>query len=482
MARFSRNPDEASLLAEDIEDLDVPYRDAPIVSLRSLEDEYSACGTRRRSFWRRFLMILGRRNARQLTDGQQSLKKPSKYGSFAHRSRKARWRMRISRICMAIPILVLSFFGVVHLVNVFMSMVPTLWDDDPHPFLPGWGEPGEPGEGLANYPTDFTRDVIPIPCHSHNDYWRRVPLYQALHYGCTGVEADVWLFDEELYVGHNTISLTRNRTFRNLYVDPLVKILDKQNPTTEFGNATRNGVFDEDPNQTLVLLVDFKNSGEALWPYVVDQLSALRAKNYLTYFDGRSVSPGPITVVATGNAPFNILTANSTYRDIFFDAPLADMWEEPKEGFPRNGGFHRHHPNYEGNDVPSSSQGSNFNRKLAKRGNGGQGNTGTEDVESPDAFTSMNSYYASVSFTKTIGHVWGGRLSAQQMRLIRGQIQGAKRRGLKARYWDTPSWPVGLRNHVWAVLVREGVDMLSVDNLRAAARSDWKRRNHHGWL
>ena len=362
-----------------------------------------------------------------------------------------------------------------------MSMLPILWDDDPHPFLPGWGEPGELGEGLANYPTDFTRDVIPIPCHSHNDYWRRVPLYQALHYGCTSVEADVWLFDEELYVGHNTISLTRNRTFQNLYVKPLMEILDKQNPTTEFGNATRNGVFDENPNQTLVLLVDFKSSGEVLWPYVVDQLSALRAKNYLTYFDGRSVSPGPITVVATGNAPFDILTANSTYRDIFFDAPLADMWEEPKERSPPNDRPHRHHPNYEGNDVPPS-QGSRFNHKLTKRGNGGQGNTGTGDVASPDAFTNMNSYYASVSFTKTIGRIWGGRLSAQQMRLIRGQIQGAKRRGLKARYWDTPSWPVGLRNHVWAVLVREGVDMLNVDNLRAAARSDWKRRNHHGWL
>ncbi|OCL03936.1 hypothetical protein AOQ84DRAFT_346967 [Glonium stellatum] len=456
MARFSRDPDEASLLAGDFEDFGVPLKDAPIVSLRSLEDGPSACELRHNSFWRRLLMILRRQNAGQRTDEQRPLRKPSKYEKLNKRSNKPRWRRRISRMCIAIPILVLSFFGIVHLVNVFMSMVPILWDDDPHPFLPGWGEPGELGEGLANYPTDFTRDVIPIPCHSHNDYWRRIPLYQALHYGCTGVEADVWLFDEELYVGHNTISLTRNRTFRNLYVDPLVEIL-------------------------VVLLVDFKSSGEALWPYVVEQLSALRSKNYLTHFDGRSVLPGPVTVVATGNAPFDLLIANSTYRDIFFDAPLADMWEEPKEGFPPNGAFHRHRPDREGNGIPSS-QGNSFNRKLAERGNGGQGNTGTGDVTSPDAFTNMNSYYASVSFTKTIGRIWGGRISAQQMRLIRGHIQGAKKRGLKARYWDTPSWPIGLRNHVWAVLVREGVDMLNVDNLRAAARSDWKRKNHHGWL
>jgi hypothetical protein len=35
---------------------------------------------------------------------------------------------------------------------------------------------------------------VPVGCHSHNDYWRRVPLYSALQAGCIGVEADVWLF------------------------------------------------------------------------------------------------------------------------------------------------------------------------------------------------------------------------------------------------------------------------------------------------
>lgn len=27
------------------------------------------------------------------------------------------------------------------------------------------------------YPRNFTADVLPKPIHSHNDYWRRVPLY-----------------------------------------------------------------------------------------------------------------------------------------------------------------------------------------------------------------------------------------------------------------------------------------------------------------
>ena len=95
-------------------------------------------------------------------------------------------------------------------------------------YLPNWGNTGRVGQHLARYPTDATRDVLPIPGHSHNDYWRKVPLFDAIHCGCTSVEADVWYFDgeEELFVGHNTASLTRNRTFRSLYVDPLVDLLD----------------------------------------------------------------------------------------------------------------------------------------------------------------------------------------------------------------------------------------------------------------
>lgn len=38
--------------------------------------------------------------------------------------------------------------------------------------------------------------------HSHNDYWRDVPLFSALSHGVTSVEADVWLNpkDGRLYV------------------------------------------------------------------------------------------------------------------------------------------------------------------------------------------------------------------------------------------------------------------------------------------
>jgi len=59
------------------------------------------------------------------------------------------------------------------------------------------------------------------------------------------------------------------------------------------------------------------------------------------------------------------------------------------------------------------------------------------------------------------------------MRIIRGQIRGAHRRGLKVRYWDLPAWPLGLRNHIWDVLIREGVDILNVDDLRSVSKMAW---------
>lgn len=129
------------------------------------------------------------------------------------------------------------------------------WSLNDDKLLPDWGIPGHIGDGLVQYPENVTRDVLPIPVHSHNDYWRRIPLYDALYWGCTSVEADVWLLkdDPELYVGHKKGSLAKRRTLKSLYVDPIVGLLDAMNTPDKLsgGNQTWRGVFDERPEQTL---------------------------------------------------------------------------------------------------------------------------------------------------------------------------------------------------------------------------------------
>lgn len=321
---------------------------------------------------------------------------------------------------------------------MLLGYVPVFLDDHALPGL-DWSQYDQA------HLLDITRDVTPVPCHSHNDYWRRVPLYDALHWGCTGVEADVWLFDDDLFVGHNTNALTQNNTFRSMYVDPLVAMLDHKNDRSEFAtpSTSKNGVFDTQPSQTLVLLVDFKNDGHDIFPVVSQQISALRDKGYLTYFDGTSVVSGAITVVATGNAPFDLITANSTYRDIFFDAPLDKL-----------------------DDASSSTT-------TPKRD--GQGTVGTTPSSH---FDSTNSYYASVNFGSSIGWLWFGHFSEAQLQKVRTQIHAAEQRGLKSRYWSAPKWPIGLRNRVWNVLVEEGVGYLNGDDLKGMTELNWDVRRH----
>jgi hypothetical protein len=310
-----------------------------------------------------------------------------------------------------------------------------------------WGKSGTVTEGLAWYPTDFLRDVVPIPCHSHNDYWRDVPLLSALYTGCISIESDVWLFNEELYVGHNTASLTTNRTFQSLYINRLVEILERQNPVSSFYNGTMHGVFDTHTKQSITLLIDLKTDGAETWPYVLKQLEPLRERGWLSHVKDGFLHQRPITAVGTGKTPFDVLTANTTYRDAFFDAPLDEMWEDPESG--------------EG-DIEQE-------RSIAPRIRR-QGSPGTEPS---DSYTPLNSYYASTSFSQVIGSAWLGKLSSRQLDLIRGQVKGAHHRGLKARYWDLPAWPASTRNYVWGVLVNEGVDILNVDDLDAVKNGVW---------
>ncbi|PWY88995.1 hypothetical protein BO70DRAFT_359299 [Aspergillus heteromorphus CBS 117.55] len=273
--------------------------------------------------------------------------------------------------------------------------------------------------------------------------------------------------NNDLYVGHTVAALTPQRTLRDLYINPLLRILDQQNPITDFHprlDQPRQGVFDTDPSQSLVLLIDFKTDGQEAWDHVSAQLSPLRENGYLTYFNGTDLIPGPITIVGTGNTPFNRVIANTTYRDIFFDAPLDKLADS--------------------DDPLRSDRLTPVQNTVAYRSpeNVGQGLSGLSDADiRADTFDWTNSYFASVSFKKTIGRPWGFRLTELQVKKIRAQIRAAHRRGLKVRYWGVPAWPRSLRNHLWSILVREGVDLLNVDDLKSATRQDWRPKISDWW-
>jgi hypothetical protein len=290
--------------------------------------------------------------------------------------------------------------------NSPLNRVSSLVDD--------WKSPEDSMHLLSPWNADFTQGITPIPCHSHNDYWRSVPLYEALAAGCTGVEADIHLPTEagsnDLLVGHTSSSLTQNRTLESLYTGPLITIFDNLNNISDISDGRASdwiGIFQSSPNTTLTLLLDFKSNGPELWPYVNEQLESLRSKGWLTHWNiSTGITWAPIIVVGSGNAPFDLLNSNNTYRDIFYDAPL-------------------------------------------------------DDISNP-IYDNTNSYYASVSMAH-LGKQWLWKFSPAQLNKISAQINAASSKGLKARYWDTPSWSVTFRDYIWGILVEKGIGMLNVD-------------------
>ena len=155
-----------------------------------------------------------------------------------------------------------------------------------------------------------TAGIQPIPCHSHNDYLRTHPLVDALSNGCISVEADIWQkndMKDDLRVGHTEESLEDDRTLRKLYVDPIIQRLVAANGGKQLLSNLKNpwnGIFELDSNQTLVLLIDFKTSGDPTWSTLMNALSPLRDGGWLSYWDiqNQRFQRGPVTMVASGKS------------------------------------------------------------------------------------------------------------------------------------------------------------------------------------
>ncbi|KAK2463061.1 hypothetical protein APHAL10511_004716 [Amanita phalloides] len=271
---------------------------------------------------------------------------------------------------------------------------------------------------LLRYPTQFTQDIVPKYIHSHNDYWREVPLLTALSYGIGSVEADVWLVDGTLYVGHERQALTKSRTFASLYVQPLLDIIQRQNPHTPFtaNQTSMNGVWDTDSSRPLQLLVDMKTDGPTTLPYVVAALQPLRDHGFLTTYENGVLTEGVVTVVGTGNTPLDGIK-NLTHRDVFYDAPLTDL---------------------------TTNSGTTWNTSISP--------------------------LASTDYVSAVG--WDGvsPITQQQQSTIRTLVQNANGIGIRARFWDSPGWPREARDNIWKTLLASGQVWLNADDLEGAAQ------------
>jgi hypothetical protein len=167
--------------------------------------------------------------------------------------------------------------------------------------------------------------------HSHNDYHQADPLSSALKHGLNSVEVDVFPRDDQLWVAHVWTELDSSRTINNLYIDPLLKILNRSGKATA---DPRVGVGKDrrpfppvSPSQddTLTLLVDLKGSAEKSVNLLQQVLTPL--KPFLSHVDrnGR-YNQGPVTVLISGNRPRDdILVSDCGNRYLFVDGREEDI-------------------------------------------------------------------------------------------------------------------------------------------------------------
>jgi alkaline phosphatase len=123
----------------------------------------------------------------------------------------------------------------------------------------------------------------PVILHSHNDYKRLAPFWEAYSQHCTSIEADVFLCEGQLLVGHEVEELKAENSFAALYVEPIVRTFRANGGRMWPGSAAR-----------LQLMVELKSETE---PELSEVIALL--ERYPDVF----CSPEGVRVTVTGNVP-----------------------------------------------------------------------------------------------------------------------------------------------------------------------------------
>jgi hypothetical protein len=143
--------------------------------------------------------------------------------------------------------------------------------------------------------------VVPLPnAHSHNDYFRNKPLKDALRHGFTSVEADVLYIYGKLLVGHDMPDRTfpKLKSLNRLYLKPLWRRWKRCNKEIYKGYE---GDF--------YLWIDIKIYRNQTYRELRDLLFPYR--EMLNYYENGKFHQGKVTVILSGDRPFEALLNDS---------------------------------------------------------------------------------------------------------------------------------------------------------------------------
>lgn len=156
--------------------------------------------------------------------------------------------------------------------------------------------------------------VTPLPqAHSHNDYNRNCPLKDALRHGFTSIEADVLYIYGKLVVGHDMPDQTfpRLKPLQRQYLKPLWrrwKRCDKEIYKGYEGDFYLWIDIKIYPNQS------YRELRDLLYPY----------REMLNYYENGKFHPGKVTVILSGDRPFEALL-NDTLQLMTLDGRPSDL-------------------------------------------------------------------------------------------------------------------------------------------------------------
>ena len=128
----------------------------------------------------------------------------------------------------------------------------------------------------------------PVKIHSHNDYTRISPFYEAYAQKVYSIEIDMYYLNNTFYVCHDEEDINPDKTFESLYLKPL-----------QFLYHTNGGKPWPDTTRPLQLMLEIKSNNAD------DYLNAL-TRNYLQQhpeiFDPAQ-NPNAVRIVITGHIP-----------------------------------------------------------------------------------------------------------------------------------------------------------------------------------
>jgi hypothetical protein len=130
--------------------------------------------------------------------------------------------------------------------------------------------------------------VVPLErAHSHNDYVRKRPLLDALDHGVCSVEADIFLVDGKLLLGHDLKDVRDDFTLEGVYLEPL-----RDRVCANAGRVYPNGPI-------FTLLIDVKSEGKSTYERLRTVLA--QYEDMLTRFTETGMEEKAVTVVISGS-------------------------------------------------------------------------------------------------------------------------------------------------------------------------------------